>query len=188
LAADLCRADFVQSGTVIRRRTHRPALPPHLQSAGTRLRAALAAKPFDPPSRKELVPDKPSEQALRFLVETQEVTQLSDEIVVLRESFDRMTQIVRDHLRAHGKATAGELRQAIGGSRRVVIPLLERLDRAGVTRREGDVRMLSGHKPGEMASGHWGSHRDGLGYSGRLLHGVTGVLAGRIGRTPASAG
>jgi selenocysteine-specific elongation factor len=113
-----------------------------LQSAGTRLRAALAAKPFDPPSRKELAPDKPSEQALRFLVETQEVTQLSDEIVVLRESFDRMTQIVRDFLRARGKATAGELRQAIGGSRRVVIPLLERLDREGITRREGDIRVL----------------------------------------------
>ncbi|MCI0537565.1 MAG: SelB C-terminal domain-containing protein [Verrucomicrobiales bacterium] len=142
LTADLCRADFVQVGTVIRRRTHRPALPPNLQAAGMRLRAVLAAKPFDPPSRKELAQDKPSEQALRFLLETHETTQIGDDVVVLTESYDRMTRIVRDFLRERGRATASELRQAIGGSRRIVIPLLERLDREGVTRREGDVRVL----------------------------------------------
>jgi selenocysteine-specific elongation factor len=113
-----------------------------LQASGARLRAALAAKPFDPPSRKELTPDKPSEQALRFLLETREAIQLGDEVVVLTENFDRMTQIVGDFLRGRGRATASELRQAIGASRRIVIPLLERLDRDGVTRREGDFRVL----------------------------------------------
>jgi len=79
---------------------------------------------------------------MRFLLETREAAQLGDDVIVLTESFDRMTQIVRDLLRARGRATASELRQAIGGSRRVVIPLLERLDREGVTRREGDFRIL----------------------------------------------
>jgi selenocysteine-specific elongation factor len=35
-----------------------------------------------------------------------------------------------------------QLRQALGSSRRVMVPLLERLDRDGVTRRTGDKRML----------------------------------------------
>jgi selenocysteine-specific elongation factor len=117
-------------------------LPPQLQAPGARLRAALAAKPFDPPSRKELSPDPLSQQALRFLLETREASQLGDDVVVLTENFERMTQIVRDLLRTKGRATASELRQAIGGSRRVVIPLLERLDREGITRREGDYRVL----------------------------------------------
>jgi selenocysteine-specific elongation factor len=142
LAADLCRVDFVQVATIIRRRTHRPVLPPNLQAAGTRLRAVLGVKPFDPPSRKELTPDKVSEQALRFLVETREAIPLGDDVVVLTENFDRMTQVVREFLGVRGRGTASELRQAIGGSRRVVIPLLERLDRDGVTRREGDFRTL----------------------------------------------
>jgi hypothetical protein len=34
------------------------------------------------------------------------------------------------------------LRQEVGASRRIVIPLLEKLDREGVTRREGDKRMI----------------------------------------------
>ena len=48
----------------------------------------------------------------------------------------------RKFLREHTTATASEVRQALGTSRRIVIPLLERLDKDGVTRREGDKRRL----------------------------------------------
>ena len=142
LVADLCREGFVQSGVVIKRATHRPALPPHLQNVGARLRAALAARPFDPPSRKELAPDTATQEALRFLRETGDVLELGDEVVLLADSFSRMKQIVGEVLAQKGRATAGELRQAVGTSRRIVIPLLERLDRDGFTRRDGDRRML----------------------------------------------
>jgi selenocysteine-specific elongation factor len=47
-----------------------------------------------------------------------------------------------DLLTQRGAATASELRQALGTTRRILIPLLERLDREGVTRREGDRRVL----------------------------------------------
>jgi selenocysteine-specific elongation factor len=40
-------------------------------------------------------------------------------------------------------ATASELRQALGTSRRVIIPLLEHFDKLGLTRREGDNRVLA---------------------------------------------
>ena len=73
LVAEMCRAGFVRAGALIRRSTHRPALPPRLQAAGARIRASLAAKPFDPPSRRELAPDPVGQQALRFLVETGEL-------------------------------------------------------------------------------------------------------------------
>jgi len=36
-----------------------------------------------------------------------------------------------------------ELRQALESSRRIMVPLLERLDREGVTRRVGDKRKLA---------------------------------------------
>jgi hypothetical protein len=64
LVKDLCAIGFAQMGVAIRRATHRPALPPHLQAAGNKLRAALSAKPFEPPSRKELAPDPLAQQAL----------------------------------------------------------------------------------------------------------------------------
>jgi len=61
LIADLSKQGFVKSGEQIARRAHRPSLPPSLQAAGAKIRVALAAKEFDPPSVKELAPDAVSQ-------------------------------------------------------------------------------------------------------------------------------
>jgi selenocysteine-specific elongation factor len=41
-----------------------------------------------------------------------------------------------------GRFTTGEAREALGTTRRIIVPLLERLDQLGYTRREGDTRTL----------------------------------------------
>jgi selenocysteine-specific elongation factor len=142
IVADLCAQGFARTGNAIRRTAHRPALSPQLQSASARIRAMLAAKPFDPPSRKDVAPDIASQQALRFLIESGEVFEVSSEIVLAAESAKRATEMVREFIRSHGPATVSELRQMLGNSRRVALPLLERLDRDGVTLRQGDKRSL----------------------------------------------
>ena len=145
LTAQLTESGFEQTGVAIRRVQHRPALPPPLQAAGTRLRAALAAKPLDPPSRKELAPDNASQQALRFSIQTGEAVELSEDVILAVEAFTRAIELVKQHLQTRTRATTSELRQVLGSSRRVVIPLLERLDKLGITRRDGDVRVLRKH-------------------------------------------
>ncbi len=147
IVADLCAQGFARSGNAIRRVAHRPALSPQLQAASARIRAVLAAKPFDPPSRKDVAPDLASQQALRFLIESGEVFEVSSEIVLAAESAKRATEMVRDFIRSHGPATVSELRQMLGNSRRVALPLLERLDRDGVTLRQGDKRSLRQQTP-----------------------------------------
>ena len=142
LTAELTRSGFIQTGVAIRRAEHRPALPPHLELTGTRLRAALTAKPLDPPSRKELAPDAASQQTLRFLIQAGEAVEVSEEVVLTAEAFTRAADLVKQHLTTRPRATTSELRQVLGSSRRIVIPLLERLDKLGITRRDGDVRVL----------------------------------------------
>lgn len=149
LTADLRTRGFAPSDVCIRRQSHRPVLPPRLQAAGERVRAALAAKPFEPPSRAALAPDASAQAALRFLLETGEAVELNAETVVLAGGFARMRATVVRHLREQGPATASELRQSLQTTRRIVVPLLERLDREGVTRREGDCRVLP--KTGDAA-------------------------------------
>jgi selenocysteine-specific elongation factor len=146
LVADLCRISFAQSGTAIRHSQHRLALPPHLQSHGARLRNALAVKPFEPPTRKDLAPDAPSQQALRFLIQSGEAIELDADTIMLAEQYGKATQSIRSHLQKAGGATASELRQLLNTNRRVIIPLLERLDRDGVTVRQGDKRVLKAAK------------------------------------------
>jgi selenocysteine-specific elongation factor len=77
------------------------------------------------------------------VIEQGEVVELGDDVVLLREVSERMQTAAVAFISQTGPATASELRQHLGTSRRVVIPFLEYLDRAGVTRRVGDKRVLA---------------------------------------------
>jgi selenocysteine-specific elongation factor len=143
LASDLCSSDFVRTGETIARATHRPTLPPQLQAAAAKIRAALTAKKFDPPSRAEIAPDAISQQALRFLRDSGELMELNGEVFLATEQVAKMQDAIVAFLRKNNSAGASELRQLLGTSRRVIIPFLERLDRDGVTRRVGDKRVLA---------------------------------------------
>ena len=141
LLSDLCATDFVRRGSAIAQISHRPALPPDLQPIAMKIHEALSAKPFDPPARKEIEADRNVLQVLRYLIEAGEVIEVSPDIVLLRENFERMKSAVADFISKNGPATVSELRQKLRTSRRIMVPLLERLDREGVTRRVGDKRM-----------------------------------------------
>ena len=142
LVGELCSSEFVKVGNTIHRATHQRALPPPLLAAATKLRTALAAKPFDPPSLKQLAPDSVSQKALRFLIDTGEAVELNQEVVMAAENLKRMTEVIHQYIQTRGPATVSQLRQELGCSRRVIIPLLERLDGSGITLRNGDTRTL----------------------------------------------
>ena len=142
LVEDLCEGEFAQVGASIRRAAHRPALPTQLQAAASKLRAELNANPFGLPSRNQLAPDPDSRQALHFLIKSGEAIEINQEVVMATEHLKRATERVREFIRAHGPSTVSDLRQMLGATRRVIVPLLERLDREGVTLRQGDTRVL----------------------------------------------
>ena len=102
----------------------------------------VAAKPFDPPSRGTLAPDAMSARALRFLAETGEVVELSAEVVLAADAVGRARAAVVAFIHDHGSITVSDARQQLGSSRRVLVPLLEYLDRIGVTVRDGEGRTL----------------------------------------------
>ncbi len=143
LVRDLCDHGVARVGDIVRRATHRPTLPPSLRAPGEAIRSALKDKPFDPPSRRELAVDALSQQALRYFLATGEAVEINPAIVLSRDGFEKMRAAVIDFIRRAGPATAGELRQALKSSRRIMVPFLERLDRDGVTRRQGDKRFLA---------------------------------------------
>ena len=80
---------------------------------------------------------------MRFLIDQGEIVDISREIVVLRDAAEQMQDAVIQFLSEKGSATASQIRQKIGTTRRVIIPFLEYLDRMGVTRRIGDERVLA---------------------------------------------
>ena len=146
LVADLCNGDFVRKGPVIARTSHRPTLPVHVHQVEKQIRETLAGQPFDPPSRKAIESDPHARQIVRFLIENGDVIELAFDVVLLRESFERMKSQVTEFISKNGPATVSQLRQALGSSRRIMVPLLERLDREGFTRRMGDKRSLRSNR------------------------------------------
>ena len=144
LVVDLCNGNFVRKGSVIARISHRPTLPVHVRPVEKRIREALSRQAFDPPSRKAIESDPQARQVVRFLIENGDVTELGLDVLLSRESFERLKSQVTEFISKNGPATVSELRQALGSSRRIMVPLLERLDRDGVTRRVADKRMLRG--------------------------------------------
>ena len=54
-----------------------------------------------------------------------------------------MKATIVDYISKRGPATVSQLRQELQTSRRVIVPVVEKLDREGVTRRVGDQRILA---------------------------------------------
>lgn len=142
LVNDLCANGFLREKSKIARATHRAQLAPEDQPVAEEIRSALAAKPLDPPARKEIAKDRHRQQALRFLIEQGEVVEIGGDVIISRENFARMKKAVVAFLSKQNSATVSELRQELQTSRRIIIPFLEQLDRDGVTRRVGDKRVI----------------------------------------------
>ena len=142
LLAALKKSGFTQTEATIGRTAHRPALPAHIQASADKIRDTLSQQAFDPPSRKQLTPDTRAFQALKFLVSSGEVIEISTDLVLLSSHFHQAIEVIASHLRQHGPSQVSELRQALNTSRRVIVPLLEKLDQQRVTFRQGDKRIL----------------------------------------------
>jgi selenocysteine-specific elongation factor len=140
LIADLCRNGFIRRQNHIASNSHKPALPAHLRDVGEKLRRTMQMP--DPPARKYITENSTGRQALQFLIDAGEAIDVSPDLVLGAAQFYRCRLLVKQHLRKHGQATASELRTATDTTRRIMIPLLEKMDRDGVTVRQGDVRVL----------------------------------------------
>ena len=67
---------------------------------------------------------------------------VAPDVAFRHSDYEHMVAEVRSLIQARGQVTAAEVRDHFNTSRRYVLALLEHLDAAGVTRRDGDVRRL----------------------------------------------
>jgi selenocysteine-specific elongation factor len=70
------------------------------------------------------------------------LVKVTDDIYLHSEAESTMRQRVRERLASGTGATVADIRDLLGTSRKYAVPFCEYLDRIGVTRREGDLRVL----------------------------------------------
>ncbi len=70
------------------------------------------------------------------------LVRVADDIYLHADADAEMRQKVSERLAQGAGMTVAEIRDLLGTTRKYAVPLCEYLDRAGVTRREGDLRLL----------------------------------------------
>jgi selenocysteine-specific elongation factor len=106
--------------------------------------AALDTSPFSPPTPEEAGVDR---QDVRDLVRAGVVVE-RDGFFFSASAVDAAARVVAGVLASSPEGvTASRLREALGTSRKFLLPLLSHLDATGVTRRRGDVRIAGPRLP-----------------------------------------
>lgn len=149
LAEELLRRGFVvRAGEFIVPIRQREALPAADAALLEQALHEIAAGGAQPPDWGHLVARTPkNERRLRELLRLAEargqLVRLADGLWLHVEAWQRVVAQVSAALHSRGALTVAEIRTLLGSSRKYVVPLVERLDAAGVTRRRGDERVLA---------------------------------------------
>ena len=114
-----------------------PALPPRLAAAVRAVRADLAAAPFMAPDAGRLRELGLDPRAIAAAARAGLLLRVTEQIVLAPGAKAEAARILAGLPQPF---TTAEARQALGTTRRVAIPLLEYLDRAGITQRLPDDR------------------------------------------------
>lgn len=108
--------------------------------------AAIQAAGGQPPTVDELTAQfgPGTLAALKLLARTGDVVAVTSDRYFAAGPLAVLVSQVKSHLEGESEATASELREVTGLTRKYLIPFLEYCDRSGITIRRGDVRVLPG--------------------------------------------
>jgi selenocysteine-specific elongation factor len=132
----------------IARADFKPKLSANLRKLKDKVVAAYQEAAFQPPDPASFAGQAGGNAAsLRDLFEVciaeGYLVRVSDDIYLHADADADMRRRVADRLRQGPGATVAEIRDLLGTTRKFAVPLCEYLDRIGVTRREGDLRVLA---------------------------------------------
>ena len=120
---------------------HRVTFTPVQEEKSQALLAQFARNPYTPPSVKQSL-EAVGEPLLTALIETEQLVQLGEDVLLQPEIFQEMRDAVITHIQEKGTITLAELRDRFNTSRKYAVAVLEQLDQTGVTLRKGDQRIL----------------------------------------------
>ena len=140
------RAAIARDGASVRLPGFTPGGGGAARTAMEALLGDLVAAGVEPPGVGELSAGRPGTDvpaALRLLAQLGLVVAVGRDRYYAKEAFERERAAILGVLRDVGEASPAVIRERLGRSRKWLIPLLEQLDRDGVTVRRGDVRVLA---------------------------------------------
>jgi len=121
-----------------------PALSPKQEQLLGEIERRLAGKGFQVPDVSELTQGMVAERAgdlIRYLVDSGRAVKVTSQLLYPRGLWDELENRLRAHFKESPSLSMGAFKELAQVSRKYAVPMLEHLDRTGLTRREGDDRV-----------------------------------------------
>jgi selenocysteine-specific elongation factor len=128
-------------GELLTRPDFRATFSPSQQTRVDALLAAFRRQPYAPPSMAESVAQTDTE-IISALMYQGTLIRLSDDVLLLGETYNEMLGRIVDHIKQTGSITVALVRDMFNTSRKYALALMEHMDERKVTRRVGDERVL----------------------------------------------
>lgn len=104
--------------------------------------AGLAVPPVDDVLSKVKMDRHRSQQVVQLLVREGALIRVTTDLMFHKDSIEELRDKLRARKATQPKMSVGEFKEMTGITRKYAIPLLEYFDRARVTRREGNARVI----------------------------------------------
>jgi selenocysteine-specific elongation factor len=133
----------------IARADHKPKLSGNQRKLKDKMVAAYQVGGFTPPDPATFAPQAGGNAAsiadlLELSVAEGHLVHVVDDLYLHSDTEAEMRRRLTEKLAGGPGMTVAEIRDLLGTTRKYAVPLCEYLDRIGLTRREGDLRVLAG--------------------------------------------
>ncbi|OGC91264.1 MAG: selenocysteine-specific translation elongation factor [candidate division Zixibacteria bacterium RBG_16_48_11] len=124
--------------------SHKPKLTPALEKKMQTLTKILESNASTPPGREELIRQDPDfDLVVTYLIQIGELIELRDGFLIRTSDFQIIQDKVRTLLSQKGQISVSDAREYLQTTRKYAVPILEKLDQLGITKRKGDYRILN---------------------------------------------
>jgi selenocysteine-specific elongation factor len=93
--------------------------------------------------------EKRVRQLIDLAVTQRKLVRIADDLWLHERRWQELVQLVADAIQKRGGITVADVRTLLNSSRKYVVPIVEALDAAGITRRSGDLRQLGPKAPAQ---------------------------------------
>jgi selenocysteine-specific elongation factor len=105
------------------------------------LLSQLKRAPYNTPLPREMATSV-GDEVFMALIEGEQLTRLSNEVVLLTETYREFVRWLKEYLAGHAAVTVAEVRDKFNTSRKYALALLEYTDKQRITKRVDDQRVL----------------------------------------------
>ncbi len=132
---------LVAAETTVRLADHSVQFTPQQQQAVDKLLADFQKSPYNTPLPKDAAAAV-GEEVLLSLIEQEQLVRLSNDVILLAETYTEFLDWLKTYLRQHQTVNVAQVRDAFKTSRKYALALLEYTDEQRITKRVGDDRVL----------------------------------------------